>query len=65
MELYFNMFKIKYIKLDELLEEFTFIKGEEVFIYIIKDLLSEYSTFSKHSIIPFLHIKLDRLNIFL
>ena len=34
MELYFNMFKIKYLKLDELLEEFTFIKGEEVFIYI-------------------------------
>jgi hypothetical protein len=28
------MFKIKYVKLDELLEEFTFEKGEEVYIYI-------------------------------
>jgi hypothetical protein len=28
------MFKIKYSKLDELLEDFTFSKGEEVYIYI-------------------------------
>lgn len=34
MDLYFNMFKIKYSKLDELLEGFTFEKGEEIFIYI-------------------------------
>ena len=34
MDLYFNMFKIKYSKLDELLEDFTFSKGEEVYIYI-------------------------------
>ena len=34
MDLYFNMFKIKYSKLDELLEDFTFNKGEEVYIYI-------------------------------
>jgi hypothetical protein len=34
LDLYFNMFKIKYSKLDELLEDFTFSKGEEVYIYI-------------------------------
>ena len=34
MDLYFNMFKIKYSKLDELLNDFTFSKGEEVYIYI-------------------------------
>ena len=34
MDLYFNMFKIKYSKLDELLEDFTFNKGEEIYIYI-------------------------------
>ena len=33
-ELHFNMFKIKYSKLEELLEDFTFTKGEEVYIYI-------------------------------
>jgi len=33
-ELYFNMFKIKYSKLDELLKDFTFDKGEEIYIYI-------------------------------
>ena len=33
-ELYFNMFKIKYSKLDELLRDFEFSKGEEVNIYI-------------------------------
>ena len=34
MELHFNMFKIKYSKMDELLADFTFTRGEEVFIYI-------------------------------
>ena len=34
MDLYFNMFKIKYSKLDELLKDFSFAKGEEVYIYI-------------------------------
>lgn len=34
MELYFNMFKIKYSKLDELLRNITFEKGEEIIIYI-------------------------------
>jgi hypothetical protein len=34
LDLYFNMFKIKYSKLDELLEDFTFSKGEEIYIYI-------------------------------
>ena len=33
-ELYFNMFKIKYSKLDELLQEFEFERGEEVYIFI-------------------------------
>lgn len=34
LELYFNMFKIKYSKLDELLRNITFEKGEEIIIYI-------------------------------
>jgi hypothetical protein len=34
LDLYFNMFKIKYSKLDELLQDFTFEKGEEIYIYI-------------------------------
>lgn len=34
MDLYFNLFKIKYSKLDELLYDVDFIKGEEIFIYI-------------------------------
>lgn len=34
MDLYFNMFKIKYIKLDELLRNLEFNEGEEVIIYI-------------------------------
>ena len=34
LELYFNMFKIKYSKLDELLRNITFEKGEEITIYI-------------------------------
>lgn len=33
-ELYFNMFKIKYSKMDELLSDFIFEKGEEVYIFI-------------------------------
>ena len=33
-ELYFNMFKIKYSKLDELLKDFVFEKGEEIYIFI-------------------------------
>lgn len=34
LDLYFNMFKIKYSKLDELLANVNFIDGEEVYIYI-------------------------------
>lgn len=34
LQLYFNMFKIKYSKLDELLVNIPFIKGEEVIVYI-------------------------------
>lgn len=34
MDLYFNLFKIKYSILDELLINEEFIKGEEIFIYI-------------------------------
>ena len=34
MDLYFNMFKIKYSKLDELLENVRLEKGEEIIIYI-------------------------------
>ena len=44
-ELHFNMFKIKYSKLDELLNEFTFEKGEEIFIYInIESILKKLSS---------------------
>ena len=44
-ELHFNMFKIKYSKLDELLKEFTFTKGEEVFIYInLESILKKISS---------------------
>ena len=34
MDLYFNLFKIKYSILDELLINEDFVKGEEIFIYI-------------------------------
>ena len=34
LDLYFNMFKIKYSKLDELLSNIRFNEGEEVYIYI-------------------------------
>lgn len=34
MDLYFNMFKIKYSKLDELLSNIQFDEGEEVMVYI-------------------------------
>ena len=34
LDLYFNMFKIKYSKLDELLENVRLEKGEEIIIYI-------------------------------
>lgn len=44
-ELHFNMFKIKYSKLDELLKDFTFEKGEEVYIYInIESILKKLSS---------------------
>ena len=34
LDLYFNMFKIKYVKLDELLKDTVFLEGEEIYIYI-------------------------------
>lgn len=34
MDLYFNMFKIRYVKLDELLKDAVFQEGEEIYIYI-------------------------------
>lgn len=34
LDLYFNMFKIKYSKMDELLSNIEFEKGEEIIIYI-------------------------------
>lgn len=34
MELYFNMYKIKYVKLDELLKDIIFEEGEEINIFI-------------------------------
>jgi hypothetical protein len=44
-ELHFNMFKIKYSKLEELLEDFTFTKGEEVYIYInLESILKKLSS---------------------
>ena len=44
-ELHFNMFKIKYSKLDELLQDFTFTKGEEVYIYInLESILKKLSS---------------------
>ena len=49
MDLYFNMFKIKYSKLDELLTDIKFIEGEEVYIYI--NLESILKKFCSHIIV--------------
>ena len=46
LDLYFNMFKIKYSKLDELLEDFTFNKGEEIYIYISLESILKKLTYS-------------------
>ena len=44
MDLYFNLFKIKYSILDELLINEDFVKGEEIFIYInIKEINFNYN----------------------